>query len=113
MGDETIDLLLLSLADRMSYIGVTAKPKEIEMHTIFVNRFAKRFFDYKIKSSRPKLIDGYQVMKALNLPSGPLVGKVLAFVEEAQLSGKINNAPQAITLIRKNLSKIKRSSAIN
>ncbi|MBU0952451.1 MAG: HD domain-containing protein [Elusimicrobia bacterium] len=106
MGDETIDLLLLSLADRMSYIGISAKPKEIELHTIFINKFSRRFFEYKQKISQPKLVDGYMIMKKFRIPSSPLIGKIIRFVEESQMTGKTDTTEQAIKLIKKNWRKL-------
>jgi len=106
MGDETIDLLLLSLADRMSYIGITAKPKEIELHTIFVNKFSRKYLEYKQKMSQPKLVDGYMVMKKFKIPSGPLIGKIMKFIEESQMTGKIHTTEEAIKLVKQNLRRI-------
>jgi len=50
--------------------------------------------------SVPPLINGNDVMETLGIKSSPKVGEVLTAVREAQLSGKISNKEQAITLIK-------------
>ena len=50
--------------------------------------------------SSPRLVDGHQVMDALGLKPGPMLGKVLNVVEEAQATGEIGSRKEALALAR-------------
>lgn len=108
-GDELPMLLLLSLADCYSYRGLKVK-KSVElkkMKQVVRDLFAK-YFSEKDKASRPKLIDGHVLMKKLDLEPGPVIGKLLNAVAEAQLMGKVNTQEEALSLARKTLTRIKK-----
>jgi poly(A) polymerase/tRNA nucleotidyltransferase (CCA-adding enzyme) len=46
------------------------------------------------------LVDGNQLMKALGLPPGRPVGRLLALIQEAQAAGEVTTRDQAIELAR-------------
>ena len=50
--------------------------------------------------SSPRLVDGNEVMDALGLKPGPMLGKVLNVVEEAQATGEIGSRKEALALAR-------------
>jgi len=106
IDNETIDLLLLSLADRHSYIKETGRTEDYNVHKKFVYNMIKKIFQQKEKNKKlPKIIDGNIVMKYFNLTPGPLIGKILEFVKENQITGKINTTEQAISLIKEKFLK--------
>ncbi|MCX7956776.1 MAG: HD domain-containing protein [Endomicrobia bacterium] len=104
-------LILFSLADRMSYenIPLNARKKyfkkfiTIKKFIEFTNNVLMFFKEYKFKTSLPKLIDGNEVMKLFSLQPGPLIGKLLSVVREAQMVGKIDSKEEAVLLIKKYL----------
>jgi len=51
-----------------------------------------------------KLIDGNDIMNTFDLAPGPLVGKLLAMVNEAHASGELNTREKALALVRRELS---------
>ncbi|MFN3966640.1 MAG: HD domain-containing protein [Endomicrobiia bacterium] len=106
LGDVSIDLLLIALADRMSYIGISARKKDIFQFNNFVQKLSKKFFEYKEKLEQPKLVDGYVIMEKFNLKPGPLIGKILNIVKENQTIGKISTTKEALKLIEKILPKL-------
>jgi len=105
LGDVSIDLLLVSQADRMSYIGISAKHKDITQFNNFVQKLSKKFFEYKKKLEQPKLVDGYLIMEKFGLEQGPLIGKILNIVHENQSIGRISTTEEALKLIEKILPK--------
>jgi len=106
LGDVSIDLLLISQADRMSYIGILACSRDINMFNNFVEKLSKKFFEYKKKLEQPKLVDGYLIMERFGLEEGPIIGKILNIVRENQSIGKISTTEEALKLIEKILPKL-------
>ena len=51
--------------------------------------------------SPPKMIDGHVLMRKLRLKPGPLIGKLLDAVRDAQAEGKVHNLDEAIDYARK------------
>ena len=51
----------------------------------------------------PKLVDGHDLISIFGLTSGPLIGKLLRLVREAQATGKVRSKDDALALIRQNL----------
>jgi putative nucleotidyltransferase with HDIG domain len=47
----------------------------------------------------PRLLDGGQVMKALKIPPGPLVGEVLEKLREAQATGQVRTREEALAFV--------------
>jgi hypothetical protein len=52
-----------------------------------------------------ELIDGHDIMDAFDLAPGPLIGKLLAMVNEAHASGELNTREEALALVRKELER--------
>lgn len=46
------------------------------------------------------LLDGAQVMAELGLPPGPLIGRILNAVREAQAAGDISTQAEALAIAR-------------
>jgi len=105
LGEEGIDLLILSLADRYSYLRVSQKPQEIEMHHQKILEILRRYYEEKEKVIPPRLLNGYEVMKICQVPPGPKVGKLLRLIEEAQAGEKIKTKDEAKKFLL-NLTKV-------
>jgi tRNA nucleotidyltransferase domain 2 putative len=52
-----------------------------------------------------KLIDGDDIMHAFDLAPGPLIGKLLAVVNEAHASGELSTTEEAFALVQRELEK--------
>jgi len=100
--DDTPDLLLLTLADRLSARGVEITDEKIEANIAGTYTLLEKFrvSREKIKTI-PKLISGKDVMKILDISEGEKVGKVLEELKEEQLSGNINTKEEAVKFIKK------------
>jgi hypothetical protein len=53
----------------------------------------------------PRLITGHDLMDALGLTPGPLVGRLLEAVQEAQAAGEVTTREQALALARQELER--------
>ncbi|GAB4339324.1 MAG: HD domain-containing protein [Calditrichia bacterium] len=92
-GEELDDLMLLCRCDITSH-----NPRKIRQFLANFDRVEEKM---KIVEEKDKLrtfkpaITGEQIMEALNLTPGPLVGKIKKAVTDAVLDGDIPNEPEA------------------
>jgi putative nucleotidyltransferase with HDIG domain len=100
-GEEAVAILLLSLADKEATRGELADEKDIERHREIIWKLINDYFNRKEEIKPPRLVTGWDVMKILNIPSGPLVGKILSEIEEAQAEKKIKTRDEAVEYMRK------------
>ncbi|MEF3280771.1 MAG: HD domain-containing protein [Elusimicrobiota bacterium] len=122
LKEAALGLLILSWGDHSSYISekkleksykkTKAKPfaitnklprtgfKKTLRFLQVVNSIIKNYEKYNSKSDIKPLINGDTIMKNLNIPSGPNVGKILKKLINLQLEGKIKTQKQAINYIK-------------
>ncbi|MCS7227678.1 MAG: HD domain-containing protein [Endomicrobia bacterium] len=108
MGENLYYLVVFCLADRLSYEVIPLKERKryikeynsISKFVEFENHILNKYLEYKTKISLPRLLTGNDVMKIFNIAEGPLVGKILNFVREAQILGKIATREEALNLAR-------------
>ncbi|MEW6041080.1 MAG: hypothetical protein AB1633_06130, partial [Elusimicrobiota bacterium] len=106
MREQAVDILILALADRLSYIRIARKLREIKDFTKFTRKMLKEYFAHKEKISKPKLVDGYKIMEHLKIGPGKPVGELLKIIEQAQHLGKIKTTEEALKLARKRLPSV-------
>jgi poly(A) polymerase len=102
-GDDGVDIVMLALADFLATQGPRLDIEEWKQQAELM-RFIlaeKERQESKLKPAR--LIDGHEVMERFNLTPGPLVGKLLSLVYEAQAVGEVSSKNEAIALIGREL----------
>ncbi len=92
-GEEIDDLMMLCRAD------ITSKnPRKVRQYLANFDYVEKRIKEVeekdRLRNFKPA-ITGEDIMKALNIPPGPLVGKIKQAIVDAILDGKIPNERQA------------------
>ncbi len=97
LAEDLPALFLLTMADTMAGCG-PLKPENLEAEIIELWR--RLYFFYKeeflpIKQKR-RLIDGLEVQIILNIGPGPVIGKAIDAVEEAQLDGVFTTKEEAV-----------------
>ena len=101
IGDDMPELILLAVADRLS-----ARGSEITNEIVEKNIQGLYFLLEKYKKSQeevrkiPKLTDGNEVMKILEISPSPILGKILKDLNEAQISGDVNTHEEALEFIK-------------
>ncbi len=105
-----IDILLLALADYLASRGPLASMDEWRRHCQLVNYILAEHERQQTKILPAKLIDGHDIMQAFELLPGPLIGKLLAMVDEARASGEVSTKEEALALVGKKLSIMKRQT---
>jgi poly(A) polymerase len=93
LGDELVDVVLLSTADRYATRGPLSTPQELEIYVAVCNTLLDAY--YREKDVAP-LIGGRDLMEGLGLPQGPAIGEILKEVRIAQLEGALKNREDAL-----------------
>lgn len=100
-GDAGIETLFLSLADHLATVGPRLNEAGWRRHVALTSYILqKRLADTDIVSP-PKLLRGDDLMAALGLGPGPLVGRLLEAVREAQAAGEVSNREEALALAQR------------
>lgn len=88
--------LLICLARQRA---LQAPPSQILPMSNLVKQMIQFYFSWYIRENQP-LFDGNFFMEKLHLPAGPVIGVLLAFLEEEKAEGKIKNMDDALNLAR-------------
>jgi poly(A) polymerase len=102
-GDVAIDVLFLSLADHLATVGPRVEWGGWRGHVAVVKHILMQRFAEEPLMAPPRLLTGHELMEALGLSPGPLVGQLLAAVEEAQGAGEVRSREEALALARREL----------
>lgn len=94
-GHDIIGLLLIFLADLRATQGPAREPGESELAFQRVCEALKGFLE-AAKKPQSRLLNGNDIMRALGLHQGPVVGQILKRVAELHATGKINTTQEAL-----------------
>jgi poly(A) polymerase len=98
-GAAGVDICILSLADILATYGATLPTERWARHLEVVRSLLGAWWEVREAEVFPAaIIDGNELMKALGLTSGPLVGYLLEAIREAQINKEIHNRMEAINL---------------
>ncbi|MCC6299042.1 MAG: HD domain-containing protein [Anaerolineales bacterium] len=101
-GEAGVDLVLLGLADlrgtRDKSLTAEYWKSALEISSIFLENYWEKREE---TVAPPRLLDGYELMKELNLESGRIIGQLLEAIREGQAVGEISTREEALSLARK------------
>jgi poly(A) polymerase len=97
------DVLLHLLADHMATRGPQIKVRAWLAQAAWVDALLDTIWGEEIERT-PPLLNGDKLMHALGIAPGPLVGRLLAEIGEAQANGEISTSEEAIGLAKKLLA---------
>ena len=104
--DNAIDNILIAQADRLSAQGPEITKQIVEENITALNNLLNYYLEIKdTLKPLPKLIDGNDVMKILNIKPSPILGKIMTEIKEAQISGDIITKEDAIAFVKHNFNK--------
>ena len=100
-GESGVDVCLLSAADTRGTYETTLPLKtwtaELDVCRILLEAYWEKS---EAVVSPPRLLNGNELMAALGLKPGRLVGKILEVVREGQAAGEIHDREEALELAR-------------
>jgi len=99
--DESVSILLLSLADQRSTRGPATTQKDQEHHAKICLVLVSQYFKKKEEKPIIRLINGNDLIKRLKLKPSPVFAEILTEIEEKQSLGKITTKKEAIDLAKK------------
>ncbi len=92
---------LLSLADTLATFGTTITREVLESELLICRQLLEAWWEQPERLVRPpKLVDGMELMKELELEPGALVGELLEAVRLAQVEGQVTTRRDALNLAR-------------
>ena len=100
-GPAGVDICLLSLADVLGTYGYTL-PQAAWTHQLEVVRsLLEAWWERPEESVAPApLLTGHDLIESIGLEPGPLIGKILERIREAQATGEIQTQEEALDLAR-------------
>ena len=111
-GEAGIDILILALADYLASRGPLVSMEEWEKNCQLINYILAEHDKQQTKILPVKLIDGHDIMNNFDLAPGPLIGKLLAIVNEAHASGELSTKEEALALVRRELATVRKQQTI-
>jgi putative nucleotidyltransferase with HDIG domain len=103
-GDAGLDVLLLSVADHAAARGPTISWELWQQHIRYVLDVLQTATASEGTVRPARLVTGDDLMQALGIGPGKLVGRLLATIEEAQAAGEIQSREEALRLARQLLA---------
>jgi len=100
-GDAALDILFLMLADNLAARGPRLRFASWRGNVSFMNYILARHYLEEQPVTRARLVTGDDVMADLSIRPGPLVGRLLAAIEEAHALGEVSTREEALALARR------------
>jgi tRNA nucleotidyltransferase/poly(A) polymerase len=102
LGPAGVDVCLLSLADLMATSG-SAMPVDVWQREVDICRILLESWLEKpeVMVSPPKIISGSDIVRAFPQVSGPVIGRLLEAVQEAQAAGAIDSRHAALEYVER------------
>ncbi len=100
--NNVIDNIILAKADRLSAQGPDITKEITEANINGLNKLLDFYIEVKpTLKPIPKLLDGNDIMRILNIKQSPLLGEIIKELHEAQLNQEINTKDDAVEFIKK------------
>ena len=99
-GRSGLDICLLCLADGLGK-GAPPEPDDWRQRVQSVAALLDHYLNHHAETVSPRpLLDGRELIQALDIPAGPDVGRLLELIREAQAAGELNTVAGALALAR-------------
>jgi tRNA nucleotidyltransferase/poly(A) polymerase len=109
-GKASVDLILLGLADLRGTQGAALKQETWTAALDVARILLENYWEKPQETvSPPRLVNGNELMTALGLAPGRIVGQLLEAIREGQATGKVENREQAVAFAREYLKELESS----
>lgn len=96
-----VDVCLLSLADSLATYGPELPSAFWADQLAIIRRLLEAWWEKPAQEVEPPmLVKGGELIDELNIPPGPVIGKLLEVIREAQATGQVSTRKQALDLAR-------------
>lgn len=103
-GRDGLGICLLCLADRFSALGGGTTEEELSVFSAGIYRIMNEFYLQLDKPKVKPVLNGKELMQLFNLKPGPIIKRILDYLEEAQYAGEINSREEAIESISREIN---------
>lgn len=105
-GAAGVDLVLLALADVRGTKGNEMTQDTWTAYLDIARILLENYWERPEEAvNPPRLLDGNELMKELNLKPGRIIGQLLELIRENQAAGKITEKEQALAFAREEAAK--------
>lgn len=102
MEDNVIDNIILAKADRLSARGKDITEDILKTNIDGLNKLLNFYIEKKdTMQPLPKLLDGNEIMKMLDIRPSKKLGEILSALHEEQLNGNINTKKEAENFVER------------
>jgi len=109
-GEAGVDLVLLGLADLRGVYGPTLTQEKWAAALGVARILLENYWEKREESvAPPRLLDGNDLMKELELKPGRVIGQLLEAIREGQATGKIETREEALAYAREHLKELENS----
>jgi poly(A) polymerase len=106
-GEAGINLLYLCLADHLAARATALDMSEWREHCRMTEYVLEKHFSAADTPAPLKILDGHEIMSIFNLEPGPVIGRLLEGLREAQADGEVNTRVEAVAYLKRLLSEMK------
>ena len=109
-GEAGVDLVLLGLADLRGVYGPTLTQEKWAAALDVARILLENYWEKREETvAPPRLLDGNDLMRELELKPGRIVGQLLEAIREGQATGKIETRDQAVEYAHEHLKELENS----
>ena len=107
-GENSIDLITIAKADRLSARGEMVSDEMVEENLSALDKLQNFYIEIKpTLKPVPKLLDGNEIMKLLKIPPSERLGNIMESLKEAQLDGEVLTKEDAIKFVKNSSTNIR------
>ena len=103
LGDVAVDTLYLSQADYLAAKGPQLNPDDWANHARMIAHIVKAGFQPHALTAPRRLVNGNDLIKRFALNPGPIIGLLLAGIDEARAAGEISTREEALAMAAETL----------
>ncbi len=103
VAEAGVDGIIVALVGRLADDGVHARGLSIEETIARTERVLQMWFERYEEIVEPSLLlSGHEVIRFLGVEPGPIVGRALRYLTEAQVEGRVSTKEEAEAYLRQN-----------
>jgi poly(A) polymerase len=97
---DALGMLLVALADHFTYLSEREKRSRKDRVFATIKKLIAAGFSRPNTVRPPQVVDGHDLMKAFELKPGPLIGRLLEAIREAQAAKKVVTRQDALAFVK-------------